>query len=116
MAGAFAAFEEEGLHDFEAGGPAEVGGAAVAGGKRGIAPEEVALRAGPDAVEQVDVSPPVRPVELVEVAVAVASEVAAAAGDGEGAGDAFAGVLVGADVGLLVAEAEVLGPDTWRRL
>ena len=66
----------------------------------------MALGAGPDAVEEFDAG-----AWLVEVAVAVAGEVALAAGDGEGSGDAFAGVFGGADVGLVVAETLVLGPE-----
>ena len=105
MARAFAAFEGERLAEFHAGGPAEVCGAAVSCGERGIAPEEMTLGAGPDAVEEFDAV-----ALLVEVPVAVTGELAQAAGYSHDSGDAGARVLGGADVGLLVAEAEVLGP------
>src|SRR6185312_14834895 len=72
----------------------------------------MALRAGPDAVENVETLPGGRTLWiLIEVAVAVAGEVARAGGDGEGSGNAGARILGGANVGLLVAEAEVLGPE-----
>src|ERR1017187_7460245 len=110
MAGAFAALEAERFHEFEASGSTEVGGAAIAGGERGIAPEQMALGTRPDAIEHVRTLIGADAL-LIEIAVAVAGEVTRARGDGEGSGDAFARVLGGADVGLLVAEAEGLRPE-----
>src|SRR5947209_6725857 len=81
-------------------------GSAIPGGEGGVGPEQVPLGAGPDAVEQLEPE-----ALLVEVAVSVAGEVACAVRDGERSGDTFARVLGRADVGLVIAEALVLGPE-----
>src|SRR3954468_2714108 len=64
------------------------------------------LGARPYTVEQIDTVS-----LLIEVAVSVAGEVSGAVGDGEGACDIFARVLGGADVCLLIAKTEMLGPE-----
>ncbi len=105
VARAFAALEGEWVAVLHACCSAEVGGVAVSRGEDVVSREEMALRAGPDAVDEFDL------MLAVEVAVAVTGEVALAAGDGEGSGDAFARVFGFADVGLVVAETLVLGPE-----
>jgi hypothetical protein len=106
MTGAFAAFEGKGFADFEAGGAAEVGGASVSGGGCRVAPEEMALGAGPEAVEDV-----VFAVLLIEVGVAVARELARAAAHAVETRIHVAGrgYLQCADVGLVIAETLMFG-------
>src|SRR3954447_10347403 len=64
------------------------------------------LRAGPDAVKQFDTVP-----LLVKVAVSVAGKVSCAVGDSKGACHIFAGILGGANVCLVIANAKMLRPE-----
>src|ERR1039458_5910652 len=105
MARAFAALEGQRLEELHACRSAEVGGASVSGGQRWISPQQVLLRPGLNAEQQVEAN-----ALLIEVSIAVAGKVACALGDCEGPGDTCAGVLGGTDVGLLVTQPEVLCP------
>ncbi len=107
MPRAAASLERQRLHDLDAGAVAEREGARVSRGEDRVAPDEQSLRAGPDAVHD---APPAALAE--EIAVAVAGEATRTGAELHEAGRLASGLgaLLLADVGLVVGQAEVLGP------
>ena len=110
--GAFAAFERQRLEQLHAIAATEAGGSAVPRRHGRIAPEQKPLRAGPHAVQNA-----VGPVLGQQVAIAIAEEAPRAGAFGEEALvlSVRPGQFDGANGGLMIRQAHVLGPDTSAR-